>query len=510
MRNGKKRSSKNLKITTRISLATIFGIIIPVAIVLIFSSIFLTSITSYFNFSSVTTGSYSTLNQIQWSQTISSISNELVSDNTEEGKYKKIDGFVTPLEELGAKIYIECNGEPFYSTADKTTVLQEAYAILPVDTEQNTNYFAENGMVIVTHANSENERYLVIIESKKYTVNDISEGYASQNFSSLVFGKTGLVLLLIVLIFIISILALSFITSRTINKPIKKLADGANEIARGNLDYTIDYDSTNEIGQTVQSFNAMSKRLKKSLDEQNRIEQSRKEMIAGVAHDLRTPLTSVKGYVEGLRDGIANTPEKQERYLKTIYASTLSMERMLDDLLAISRLELCNIELNKKTVELGSVLDDCAAEIGFALEKQDYEFVYTNKCERPTYIDLDVERFERVVQNIVSNSLKYAKKDVRGRIELEAQGYKKSVIISLSDNGIGVEPENLTRIFETFYRADKARTKVSDGSGIGLAVCKQIVELHGGHIWATGSEGEGLTILISLEKANIHTEGKNG
>ena len=215
--------------------------------------------------------------------------------------------------------------------------------------------------------------------------------------------------------------------------------------------------------------------------------------------------------MEGLIDGIANTPEKQERYLKTIYSSTLSMESMLDDLLSISRLELGDTSLHKSRVELGDVLDDCAEEISLQLEKNDFDFVYQNNCPRPTYLELDVDGFKRVVQNIISNSLKYAKKDVKGRITLEAQAYQKSVIISLSDNGIGVEAENLPRIFETFYRADRARTRVSDGSGIGLSVCRKIIELHGGHIWATGTEGEGLTVLISLEKKNTEqTEGQNG
>ena len=359
-RQKKKRSSKNLRITTRISLATIFGIVIPVVIVFIFSSIFLTSITKYFNFSAVSTTSYSMLNQIQWSQTVSSLSKELISNESRAEKINKIDSYVTPLEALGIKLYIDCDGELFYSTEEKDVVMREAQEILTNDFSRNINYFSENGMLIVTHANSGSESYLLLIESKNYTVHDVSDSQLPQSFSSLVFSKTGLIILLIALVFIASTTVLSIITSRTISKPIKKLADGANEIARGNLNHTIDYDSTNEIGQTVSAFNAMSKRLKHSIEEKNRIEQSRKEMIAGVAHDLRTPLTSAKGYVEGLLDGIANTPEKQERYLKTIYSSTIAMERMLDDLLTISRLELGSIELNKKTVELCEVLDDCA------------------------------------------------------------------------------------------------------------------------------------------------------
>lgn len=495
-----KRASRNLKITTRITLSTILGIIIPLIIVVTFSSVFLSTIASYFNFSTVTTNSYSVLNQIQWSQTISSISNELVSDDITDEKLKRIEEFVSPLEDLGSKIYIECNNERFYSTSDKGDIIGLANTITPIDTEKNINYFGENGIVIVNHAENENERYLVIITNTDYIVNDVSSRYSAQDFSSLVFGKTGLIILLIILVFIISIVILSVITSNTIIEPIKKLSDGANEIANGNLDYVIDYESTNEIGTTVKSFNHMSKRLKKTIDEQNRIEENRKEMIAGVAHDLRTPLTSAKGYVEGLMDGIANTPEKQNEYLDIIYSSTCHMEKLLDDLLTVSRLELGRIELNTQPININGFLADCADTISVELEEKGFDFTYRNNCDEEVIVDLDADRFTRVIRNIISNSIKYAKSGVKGRITLEMQSYQKSVIISIADNGIGLDSESLPRIFDTFYRADKARSNVSEGSGIGLSVCKQIVELHGGHIWATGKENEGLTILISIER----------
>lgn len=495
-----KRSSKNLRISTRISLSTAFGIIIPLFIVVIFSTIYLSSITSFFNFSSVTTKSYSMLNQIQWNQTMAYISNELISNDDYKTKYARLDSFFTPLEEIGAKIYVEENSKQFYASSSKEEIVNTANSITKINNNININYFGENGMVIVNHAENSKSRYLVIIASTNYTVNDVSSRYTMQNYSSLVFGKTGLIIGIIILIFIISTIVLSFITSKTISKPIKKLALGANEIANGNLNYKIDYKSTNELGQTVDAFNHMSQQLKSSINEQNRLEATRKEMIAGVAHDLRTPLTSIKGYVEGLRDGIANTPEMQSRYLSTIYSSALSMERLLDDLLTISRLELGTIELHKEKINIINFLDDCANELSFELEKQNFDFSYNNPNNEEVITELDEESFTRVIRNIISNSIKYARKDIKGKIEMNVSVYAKSVIISISDNGIGLDEESLPRIFETYYRADKARTRVHEGSGIGLAVCKQIVELHGGNIWASSIEGEGLTIYISLNR----------
>lgn len=505
----KKRSYKNFNITTRITLSTVAAIAIPLVILIIFSSIFLSTIASYFDFSSVTTNTYSTLNQIQWSQTMSSISNELISDDSDSKKIKSVEEFVSPLEELGSVIYIEQNGETFYSTAKKESVIEKANNIVPIDFSENINYFGENGIVIVSHANADKEKYVVIIANEDYTVNDASKKYSPQDVGSLLFGKTGLIIIIIVALFVVSIIALSFITSRTISKPLQKLAEGADEIANGNLDYVIDYKSTNEIGQTVDSFNKMSRQLKNSLDEQNRMEQSRKEMIAGIAHDLRTPLTSVKGYVEGLMDGIADTPEKQQRYLQTIYSATNDTEKMLDHLLTVSKLELGQVELNSQPTNLNAFLRDCAEDISLELEQQDFDFTFTDNCDNDVMVDLDADRFARVIRNIVSNSVKYTKKDIKGEVRLSVENYEKSVIISISDNGMGVDVKNLNRIFDSFYRADKARSKSGEGSGIGLFVCKQIVELHGGHIWAMGKEGEGLTIHISLNKRSDLDEEKN-
>lgn len=501
-----KRSSKNLRINTRIIISTILGIAIPLIIIITFSSIFLSTAASTFNFSTVTTKYYSLLNQVQWSQTMTSISKELMSDDSDNEKINKLNEFVSPLEDLGCMIHIECNDKQFYSTSGKDNMLKLANSIVHIDTKKNLNYFGENGVVIINHVKTESNTYLVLIANKDYTVNDVSSRYTPQDYTSLIFTRTGLIIALIALIFVLSILAMSLITSRTISKPIKKLSDGANEIANGNLDFVIDYESTNEIGTTVKSFNDMTKKLKKSIEIQNQTEQNKKEIIAGLAHDLRTPLTSIKGYCEGIMDGIANTPEKRDLYMKTIYSSANDMEKLLDDLLTISRLELGKIQVDTKTINLNEFFDDCAKEIKITLEQCGFDFEYKNSCDSDFYIDLDADRFQRVIQNIISNSIKYAKKDVKGCVKMFIESYQKSAIISISDNGIGLDSQNLQRIFDSFFRADPARTKVNEGSGIGLAVCKQIVELHGGHIWATSKENEGLTILISLERKIIYSD----
>lgn len=508
-RQRKKRSSKNLKINTRIILSSVLTILIPVLVIALFSTAFLSFTASYFNFSSVTTNTYSTINQIQWNQTLSGISDELLSANSDEKKLKKTQEFIAPLEQWGSLIYISRNNQPFYATKEKEAVFKAANQIVAVNTKENIYCFSENGLVIVNHIEEKENRYLVVIVNADYTVNDLSEQYSANALSSLLAGRTGGIALVIVLLFAVAIIILSFITSRTIVRPIQKVARGADEIASGNLDYIIDYESTNELGQTVNSFNAMRLRLKETIESRAQSEQTKKEMTAGLAHDLRTPLTSIKGYVEGLLDGIANTPEKQKHYLQTIYDSTLQMEKMLDELLTLSKLELGAAGSNRSIINVNQFITDAKAELTQYLNQRDFDFEVKNNCTDSAEIEIDTDAFQRVFLNIISNSVKYKRTDVKGRVTLIITEYDRMIILEFEDNGIGVDKKNLGKIFDAMYRTDPARSQVSQGSGLGLAVCKQIVEQNGGSIWARSHEDSGLSIFISLVKRVEKTDEEN-
>lgn len=498
----KKRSSKNLKINTRIVLTSVLGIIIPIVIIALFSTAFISTISSYFNFSSVTTNSYSAVNQIQWSQTLSSITYELISDNADEEKLDNLSKFVSPLEELHSLIYVERDSTAFYTSDKDINILELADKLTDIDNNENINYFSSKGLVIVSHAQKDESspQYRIVIVNEDYIVNDAYQRLSAEKLSNLLLGRTGLIVLIIVLLFVAAISIMSFITTQTIVKPINKIAQGADEIAKGNLDYEIDYNSTNELGQTVESFNDMRLRLKESIEKQRKSEEERKVLVAGIAHDLRTPLTSARGYAEGLRDGIADTPQKRESYIQIICNSIDDTQRILDDLLTVSKLELNGLKLNKIDVNVREFFDDGAQEIKTILDNNGFDFYYENRCDDNLLICIDADRFARVINNIISNSVKYAKEDVKGKVRMIIDEYDKSVIIELADNGIGVDSMSLPKIFDTMYRADPARTKVSQGSGLGLSVCKQIVELHNGSIWARSKNGEGLSVFISLPK----------
>ena len=480
----KKHKSKNLKIKTRVAVAAISGIaaaIIMTGVLALLLDIFLPN---FYNFSSVNTKNYSLLNQVQWSQTVSAITMELTSDDTADVKEEKLSEIYDDIETVGADIFIQKDNGEYFSRKPKKEILQKAQSITTFDQDENLNYFGDDGLHIITHAKNDNTSYTIFITSTDYTVGNLASNNSKS--SRLISTRTSIIMLVIILILILSIIIMSLITAQTITKPMKKLTDGIEEISSGNLDYRIDYDSSNEIGITVRE----------------EMEESRKQMTAGIAHDLRTPLTSIKGYVEGLRDGIANTPEKQKEYIQTIYNSANDIERLLNELQTISLLERRSIELNKQEINLHEFLSDYVSEAKYTAKKNNYTIEYKEPKEEDKHIivNLDAPRFSRVLMNIISNSIKYASKARDGKLTITLTGYDKSVIIALEDNGIGISDKNISHIFETFYRADQARTRVSDGSGIGLAVCKEIVEQHGGHIWATSNEGKNTTILISLNK----------
>ena len=208
-------------------------------------------------------------------------------------------------------------------------------------------------------------------------------------------------------------------------------------------------------------------------------------------------------------DGIADTPEKRESYIKTVLQSIDDTEKILDDLLAVSKLEIKGFELNRVDVNAKEFFDDGAQDIEKSLKAHNFDFKYQCTCDENSVISIDPDRFERVISNIISNSIKYAKDGVKGCVAFSVNDYERSVIIEISDNGIGVDKESLPKIFDTMYRADPARTRVSKGSGLGLSICKQIVELHGGSIWAGSKMNEGLSIFISMPKKEVDEYGKN-
>lgn len=493
---------KNFKIGTRIFMTTLMAIAIPTVLIVALATIFFSlSSAEIIDFPSASQVEYSTLSQLQWSQAVSNITEELVGSDQNIVKLKRLENIIGRLEKTGALIYITKNGEDFYKTSGGGNILEKANSVSSGEDGFNSYYLGENGLTVISRFADGATEYRLIIVNESYTLPNVVLN--TENIWDVLINRTSVAIGTVIIIFVLAIVIISLITSKTIVGPIEQITAGANEIANGNFDFEISYKAKNELGQLADSFNNMRMQVKDSIERQRQADQKQKEMIAGIAHDLRTPLTSVKGYLEGIRDGIADTPEKQKRYMDTIYSSTCSTEKILDDFLAISKLELGDTALNCESVTVADFLE-FASGLEEELTKEDFDFEIIDNTKTSPVLYLDTDKFTRVINNIISNSIKYRRPDVKGKIILTLVEYQKTVLFEIKDNGMGVDKESLPRIFDTLYRADKARSNVREGSGLGLSVCKQIVELHGGLIWAQSEPGNGLTILISLPKGKAN------
>lgn len=304
-----------------------------------------------------------------------------------------------------------------------------------------------------------------------------------------------LIFIAIVALLIVVSSLLSYFISQSILTPLAKLRMAANEIKNDNLDYAIEYETKDEFYEVIKEFNEMRLKLKRTLEENLKYEEEQRQFTVSITHDLKTPITVIQGYIEGILDNVANTPEKQKKYLTTIYKKTEDMNKLVDDLFIISKLELNKISFNFSKVRIVEYLHEAIAEIEMDLLDRNVKLDLNLSFDATVKID-KLETF-RVIQNLIQNSIKYKSID-DVEIKIETRDSDKNVLVIFQDNGIGIDKDNEEKIFESFFREDASR-KHGEGSGLGLAIAKKIIEAENGRIWARSRE-KGLAIYISFEK----------
>ena len=282
-------------------------------------------------------------------------------------------------------------------------------------------------------------------------------------------------------------------------RPIDELNVAMKKIKEGNYDYMLQTDAKGEIGDLFRNYEDMRLRLKESVEESARNEKQNRELISNISHDLKTPITAIKGYVEGIIDGVADTPEKRDRYLRTIYNKANDMQKLINELTTYSNVENNRIPYNYRRLNVADYFGDCVEEVGIDLENRNIELNYSNLVEPDTVIIADPEQLKKVINNIISNSVKYMDKP-HGIIDIRILDEVDSIRVEIEDNGKGIAQKDLSKIFDRFYRTDASRNSAQGGSGIGLSIVKKIIEDHGGYIWATGKEGEGTCMHFVIRK----------
>ncbi|MCI9385281.1 MAG: HAMP domain-containing histidine kinase [Lachnospiraceae bacterium] len=307
---------------------------------------------------------------------------------------------------------------------------------------------------------------------------------------------------LVIAMMLILFMTSSIITgwlNKDIYKPLKELSIAMQRISTGDFDYHMANRRDDEIGILFDNYEQMRLQLKENEEEKAQNEKKSKELVSNISHDLKTPITSIKGYVEGIMDGVADTPEKMDKYIKTIYNKANDMDRLINELTTYSGIDSNKIPYHFHILNVSDYFSDCVEEVGLDLESKNMHLNFTNLVSADTCVVADPEQLKKVINNIISNSVKYMGHD-NGVIDIRILDEVESVKIEIEDNGKGIESKDIGNIFERFYRTDSSRNSLQGGSGIGLSIVKKIIEDHGGYVWATSRQGEGTCMHFVLRK----------
>lgn len=303
----------------------------------------------------------------------------------------------------------------------------------------------------------------------------------------------GGMILLVIIIFISMHLAMQ------ISKPISQLATTVAEVSRGSFSLSTDDKDLDEINVLTYQLNKLAERLQQLQAESQRIEQEKTRLFSEISHEIRTPLTSVQGFVEAIRDGMVQDEAVMEKYLDTIYTQTLHISRLVDDLLAISRLESGNITVEKLPVNLSALTQSVVAAMeGLASNKN--TSILLEKAENALVLG-DVDRMEQIIKNLIKNAIEATE---NGTIKVSVEVRQDKVFLTVEDSGVGISPDDLPHIWERFYRAKNHRRSYTqeEGSGLGLVIVKKLVELQDGKIDITSKLGKGTTFTVSFPSYN--------
>ena len=340
-----------------------------------------------------------------------------------------------------------------------------------------------------------NELYALQVESA--TIEEIAQ--AVKVFVMDVREYVTHLMVLVCLVVPVIVICLVLWIYHSIVTPIHMLQVATQNIKNGNLDFEVQVQNQDEIGELCEDFEEMRKRLKDNAEEKLRSEQQNKELISNISHDLKTPITAIKGYVEGLMDGVADTPEKQNKYLQTVYSKAIDMDRLINELSFYSKIDTNKIPYTFHRINVVGYFEDCAEDLGRELEDENIGFTYQNYVDDSVQMIADAEQIKRVINNIVGNSKKYSDK-AKTEIRMTVKDVGDFVQIEIEDNGKGIAAKDLPYIFDRFYRTDASRNSSKGGSGIGLSIVKKIMEDHGGKIWAASKEGVGTVMYLVLRK----------
>jgi signal transduction histidine kinase len=286
-------------------------------------------------------------------------------------------------------------------------------------------------------------------------------------------------------------MGLGLILFRQIVAPVRAMTTAAQSIADGDLEQRVSVSTSDELGQLARAFNQMADAL-----DRNRI--LRRNMIADIAHELKTPLSVLRANLEAMIDGVLPTSPEE---ITVLHNETTLLSRLISDLRLLSLAEAGQLTLARSTIDFKQLAVHTVERMRPQAEAEDIQLV-THVAEDLPHVDIDMDRMSQVLGNLLGNALRHTSS--KGQVSLQVyqhatDGDKPGIIVEVKDTGEGILPEDLPFVFDRFYRADKSRSRASGGSGIGLAIVKQLVEAHGGHAWAeSAGVGSGSAFKFTL------------
>jgi signal transduction histidine kinase len=290
-------------------------------------------------------------------------------------------------------------------------------------------------------------------------------------------------------------LALSYLLAGSITRALTRIRAGAARIADGDLETRVVVDTHDELADLAADLNALAVRLDAAARQERRMEQSRRDLIAAVSHDLRTPLAAIRATIEAITDGVVTDEATITRYLCTMHDSTRELSRLIDDLFDLSRLDAGALVLELEPAALADLVSDTLERMRPQAAARDVVLTGFAAADLPL-VPLDARFVGRVLANLVDNAVRHT--PAGGRVEVAVYREGPAVRVEVRDTGEGIAPADLPHVFERFYRGEKSRSREHGGAGLGLAICKGIVEAHGGRIWAEARSPQGTQVSFTL------------
>lgn len=396
---------------------------------------------------------------------------------------------VIPIQGIKYQI-LDGNAHTIYGTDDKKMInsKEELY------TKINTNISIGNEYI----------KIIPILDSEGKAVGAVSLSYTIKNYYMSQGDKIWIIPLFIVIIFSPFVYIAVFTTifsrkfERNISRPVNMLIDASKKIEQKDLDFNIDYNADNELGKLCQGFSKMKSELKESLKSQWRTEQERQEMVEALAHDLKTPFSIIKGYVESLLDGNYKDNQKLIKYLNVIDENTSRGSELIKEMLYAAELENYDTKICTAKLDIDSFM---------RRKKENYEMIskdknidiklninYEKRDKKTCFIDMF--KLERILDNIIFNSIRYTPEN--GHITIDVDKHDENIKFTVQNTGKEFSSRDLSSLFNKFYKGDQSRNSKNGHSGLGLYIVKKLVEIQGGSIRAFNSESGGATIEFIL------------